>query len=277
MTNRIVVSTDQNAMYSWFVPLSCLMWRDVVGFKPLVLTVGPVDGWILDRAASVGADICAVPSIDGVGSAGLAQLCRLYAYLLNAAEDDDYLLTVDIDAWPMQRAIFQPSGADLDLMYPGWCLPNAYPIGYIGAKKRIWREVMGVADGDIKQAVMALWKQDEVSRRRLEMPTADPFFNYDELLVTDRIRAWQHEYPTRLTHETIRQGSNPLPDRLDRIAWPDSPCHEGMVDAHLLRPGWLPENWVRIRPLLEQLLSPHWLQWADGYRDEWVKRMGDKA
>ena len=71
-----------------------------------------------------------------------------------------------------------------------------------------------------------------------------------------------------------RVGGDLLNDRIDRIRWPEKPSVVGMIDAHLVRPGYTDENWPRVRPLLAQTLSAKSLAWCDDYRAEWLARGG---
>src|SRR5512146_2251396 len=127
---RIVFSSDHNSTYAWFCPLSSLAWQHVADFTPLVLMVGPVHPWILQKTVETGAEVVRVANVPGVSSAAMGQFCRLFAYLLPNVHPDDYLLTVDADAWPCQHQAFQPSGMEFDAMYPNWCMPF-FPIGYL--------------------------------------------------------------------------------------------------------------------------------------------------
>jgi hypothetical protein len=67
-----------------------------------------------------------------------------------------------------------------------------------------------------------------------------------------------------------RAGAPPF-TRIDRSGWPDHvDSIEGIVDSHVLRPADQPENWPRIRRLIE-LLIPDQLDFCDEYRERYVK------
>lgn len=273
MTTRIVFSTDQNPTYAFFAPLASKMWQRVAGFQPLILTVGPVSEYILGKTRETGADVVAVDLVEGLGSGALAQFSRLYAYLLPTVQADDYLLTVDVDAFPLQREAFQPSGALVDLMFPNWMHPF-FSVGYIGMKAATWTEVMGQMASSISDAIAHLNATHPLIAQKRTEGITDPFFNFDEHYITERIRAWRG-FPGEC-HQVPRVGGDLLNDRIDRIRWPrtlpDTPRLMRMVDAHLLRPGWLPENWPRLRDLMARYLSPADMAWCDEYQREWVNR-----
>ena len=268
--NRILFSTDHNPTYAWFAPLSSLMWQRVVGFKPVVAAVGPVDPWLLEQTAATGADVVRICNVKGVSSASMSQFCRLFPYLMGPVNEYDYLMLVDIDAWPMQRDIFQPTGADLDLIFPNWCMPF-FPMGYNGALLSTWRAMVGVEATCVEEAVIKVMQTHPELIKRTNSKHHDPLWNFDEAYITERIRAWPG-FPDRC-RQYARVGGDLLNDRIDRIRWPSEPRPDGMVDAHLLRPGWTDENWPRIRPLLAALLPAADLAWADQYRAAYLARL----
>jgi hypothetical protein len=260
----IILSVDHNPTYAWFVPLCTLMWRDVADFDVSCIFVGQGNPWILDRVREVGTQVyeCEPPSCCPASAS--SQLIRLFSYTLPGISPEDYLLSVDADAWPLARA-FDPSGAACDLIYPesaDHAETPYFPIGYIGAKAQSWREFMGVDASSPELAMEGLFLTDPT------LLGGHSGWNYDETLVTRKIKAWR---PMTDIHVVKRSGDPPV-DRIDRAAWPAIPVADGKIDAHLLRPAWTEEDWPRLRPLLEQRLSRDNLAWADNYRAEWLKR-----
>ncbi len=72
-----------------------------------------------------------------------------------------------------------------------------------------------------------------------------------------------------------------LKDRLDRGRWKFDGREDlkGMVDAHVLRPGYMDANWAKLRVLLRELLidQEEWYQWTDEYRNRFVQLLGDSS
>lgn len=262
---RVTLSTDNNPTYAWFVPLCALMWREVADFHVSCIFVGGAGEWLEARAKEVGAQVHVVMPPRACSPSAASQLIRLFSYLLPGTDPDDYLLNVDADAWPLANA-FAPSGADLDLIYPDACdLAETpyFPIGYIGAKARVWHEVLADVALDAENPVAAM---ESLFATDPALRAGHGGWNYDETLVTRKIKAWcRNDKTVRITR---RQGDPPI-DRVDRSAWPATPIADGFMDAHLVRPGWTDENWPRLRPLLAQRLSAVHLAWADDYRAEW--------
>jgi len=257
----VCYSTNEVAMYAWFVPLTALMWREVAGYRSIVAAVGDVPSLVLDAAAEVGARVVPVAPVKCCGGGTLSQIVRLFAYLAPGVEPEDYVLLGDADAWPLQEFAFRPATEDLFLMYADWV--TSYPIGYIGARARVWRDIVRIHAPTMGEAVEELFLTDPV----LADGRSDGW-NYDEACITAMIKAWRG-FPGRT--QLVPRSGDPIAGRIDRAAWPADPRVDGMIDAHLLRPGWTDENWPRLRPLLAQLLPPGWLAWADAYRDGWVK------
>lgn len=268
--NRIILSVNEKSMYAWFVPTCALMWRDVADFRVSCIFVGAVNPWLIEKSREVGVDVYTVPAeAFPCGSSTAGQLARLYSYLLPGVEPDDYLLSVDSDAWPLASAPFQPSGALLDLTYPDVCDRMAFPtipIGYIGAKAATWREFMKLEGPRPEDAVRELF-----ATHPMLISGQHNGWNFDEYHVTTMIKAW-HGYPGQT--KIVRRSGEPCVDRVDRIAWPANPTRKGKIDAHLLRPGWTDENWPRLRPLLAECLTPEHLAWVEQYKLDWTMTYG---
>lgn len=273
MRRVAALSVDANPVYAWFVPLCALMWRHVAGFETSVLVVDSpdraLDPRLERRMAEAGALVrrCGVPP---TGAAAASQLVRLFTCVAPGVEPDDYLVTADADAWPLASAPFQPSGAPVDLLYPD-AADRAetpyFPMGYIGARASAWREFMGVTTSTPEGALADLYRSDAT------LLAGHTGWNYDETLVTRRLKAW----PGLASARVVRRRGDPPVDRVDRAAWPARPLADGAVDAHLLRPGWTDGSWPRLRPLLEARLPAAWLSWADGYRAEWAGPLSGAA
>jgi hypothetical protein len=264
MANYVVYSTDDHPNYDFFAPITALMWREVAGFTPYVVTVGDVASVVHDALSRVGAiDVPCTPW-PGVGKAAFAQLVRLFAYCDTRFAGDDYLLMGDCDAWPLSPSVFRRRHeCDLFLMYDATAMPT-YPMGYVGAPVYLWQQLMGIEAKSPADGLAQLYATDP-----LLVSGARDGFNYDEHLVSGRIHEWSGH-----PHQCYREprAGTPCRGRIDRMCWPANPKADGMIDAHLVRPGWTDDNWRRIRPLLEQLLTPDWLVWCDSYRTEYLRK-----
>ena len=268
MTNWAVLSTDHNQVYAYFTPLTALTWKHVCGFESLVYAIGPVDPWVIAKTRETGAVVERLAQVRKVSTASEAQFCRLFGYLSPHVKPDDYLIMGDVDGWILHPEPYLPSGLDIDLFFANWMAP-VFPMGYVGAKASTWRQMIGVGEGCVENALCHVLKIDPVVESRKKDRPEDPLYNCDEAFVTSKIRAWPG-YPERC-RIVPRVGGDVLNDRLDRIRWPEHPRIEGKADAHLPRPGW--QYWPSLRELLEQILPADALFWADRYQSEWMARM----
>lgn len=275
MTGRriVILSTDQNPVYAFFVPLCTLMWREVCAFDVSVIFVGTVAPWIVEKAREVGTLVYEASPAPSIGHGAASQLIRLYSCALPYVKDEDYLLSVDADAWPLAD-VFRPSGAPVDILYPAsadHAETPYFPIGYIGAAARSWRSFLGAEGKTPEACLLRAYETDPYLKK------GHSGWNYDETLVTRHLKAWPDFRRARI----LKRHGDPLVDRIDRAAWPedlpDGELPPGKIDAHLLRPAWTEENWPRLRPLLAARLSEASLRFADSYRAEWLRRLEGKT
>jgi hypothetical protein len=267
MANRVVVSTNHCRNYAWYTPLTCMAWKKVTGFIPTVICVGDgIDPEILKRAEEAGGDLIHIPDILGYNAAGIAQMCRLYAYGEPRCAGD-YLMTTDVDAWPLTTAPFLPSGRSLDAYMSCWPI---LPIGYIGARAETWRAFMGAAGNSVEECL----------RAGLREPDAGDAFNTDEGLVTRKVGEWF--YPGekidlfgvvgRLLNDhrarvVIRPGNEYADNRVWFGRWPE-PMPAGMVDAHLCSRNSHP-TWAQLVGLLRYAnVDGASIEWAEKYHRE---------
>lgn len=273
MANRVVVSTNEKREYAWLAPLTALAWKHCAGFVPTIFVVGDVDPLILSKAVEAGADLIPVEPIPGYSTTAVAQMIRLYACAEPVCRGD-YLMTTDVDAWPLSPAPFQPSGKDLDVYAALW---PVFPIGYIGARQETWRAFMGI---DAKSAGDALWTD------LAHEPMLRDGFNIDEAHVTRRICNWvqPHLWEDMGGHpkatgavqtilcaqdraRIVWRGPGDVPrDRIWFGHYPN-PLPPGLTDAHLCsRFQKEAFSWPQLRSLLEYAnLPPVAMAWADNY------------
>jgi hypothetical protein len=259
---RVVLSATINPAYSFFAPLTALVWRHIAGFDPLLLLIGSSIEWRSDPRAAVvlaeasrHAEVVFVPRLAGVADHSLAQVVRLCAAALDGA-DDDYLLVSDIETWPLDgeryqavdpRREFQVFNADA---YGG----DRLPMCYLGGRRAAWRDIFGLA-GNI-----------ELALANIPWP-ADTDWHFDERYASGRLRA-ARDFERRC--ELLPRPCGPNHGRLDRARWRVPASRAGLVDAHLPRPGFTAEHWPQLRSLLQLLLPPDELDVSAAYHDRYI-------
>lgn len=265
-----VIATNHSASYDFFAPLTALMWREVVGYRTMLFLTGtweewrdPVSALIVQKAEELSCRIEWIGKLEGYQDAQAAQSSRQHAAALDWPETE-VLITGDIDMWPLSRKWFHQHDLvkyDFCSYYAnayGWPYPPFHPTPYIAATVKNWRKIMGLERrGEILTQMQANF--DRTLGRYHDTWTA---WWTDELYFNSKLKAWDG-YPDRV-QMVVREGQPPH-DRIDRCAWPTAfDWSREWADTHLIRPGATPENWPRIRPLLEHYI-PKQMGWVDKY------------
>jgi hypothetical protein len=236
-----------------------MAWKHVTGMVPTVLCVDDgIDPIILAKIVEYGGEVVPVSPVPKYGSAGIAQLSRIYAY---AQFPGDYIMTTDVDAWPLSPIPYEPSGKPLDVYKSPWPM---LPIGYIGAMAATWREFMGHGGTTIDEAM---------GKALASEPDVGDAFNADEKILTRRILAWSGcshmealENDPRY-HVVVRDKKDPPKNRVWFRNWPKQ-LPPGMTDAHLCSRLHHP-TWEQLRQLLEYVsLPPALMEMAEAYNRE---------
>lgn len=280
MTTYAVIASSTDHSYDFFAPLTALLWKRVVGYETICFLINTADDWqkpyshvVKQKLFEAGAKIHHIGRIEGYLEAQAAQSSRQHAAALDLPETD-VLATADVDMWPLSKDWYHqhdPSKYDLTLHYAnayGPLIPPSQPpyfcTAYMFATVKKWREIVGLENrGEIQTQLQA--NLDRTLGRRHDSWQA---WNADELFMGSRIKGWDG-YPGRC--QFIERFGGPPDDRIDRACWPDS-LEKGKfpwfqrkwVDTHLIRPGAVPPNWARIRPILSHLV-PDQMEWVDEY------------
>lgn len=274
--NRVVLSSDRNPDYAFFAPLSCLLWKRH-GYKALLFIVGTAAEWradprlraSLERSREVGAEIHFIPTFDGVRTSTVAQCVRMFGAAVPLAEDD-YLLTSDIDMFPLGPWVGGNRNPEKDLQI---YYANAYhegvphyPMCYIGATVKTWRNVVACDPGSYAFVIINALAN---VLKNAPKDTAGAW-SYDEYVLSRLISQWTG-FPDRvqLIDRTFVEGEWRLDRSMPAKIWAEVPALTGIADAHLPRPGFTDEGWAQIRPVLNLALPRELMSWCDDYREQW--------
>lgn len=278
MTRRyVVLSTDFHPWYAFYAPLTCSIWKSR-GWTPLLLLGGTVDAWLGARRAKaiLGAceDVGDSNRIHFTGvypntrSATVAQVSRLFGHSAPGIKPDDFLLTSDIDMWPVGDWVGGVEPTRAFQMY----FSNAhndgrvhFPMCYVGAEARHWAEVM---EGfDLASCLVACTEQPETPETSIrhnigtdQIPLS--IWNWDEAFLGRQLEKWSG-WPNEC-QLIPRDFDKPGEKRLDRSSWRWATSLDGYADAHMPRPGFSREFWPSVRQVFS-LLAPDKLKWADEY------------
>src|SRR5690606_5744916 len=110
------------------------------------------------KTQEAGADVILLPSRErstGIKDATVSQVVRLYAAAMNVSEDD-YIITSDADMFPLSRDHFNQQGMEGDDVHLFYANAYAhmkdsvmYPLCYVGASVRTWRDIMQIPPSSI--------------------------------------------------------------------------------------------------------------------------------
>ena len=257
----VVMGCDGHQDYIGGLPLSCKVWNELNNSRALVIMAGSKEELLrkykyqIDWMRDAGARIFFTPIAHGFRPATTAQVGRLFAHTIPwVDQNSDYLLTSDADMWPLSADWFakNKSPDKMSLWYANAAGGRTYPLCYVGAFARIWREVMGDKKTfmqNLESALTGIPDRESMTE-----------WCWDEVYFSAQVKKWGG-FPSR-THMVDRRGGPPI-DRIDRSKWPVNPNIKGMVDAHLVRP--VEKKYTQVRPILEQLMTPEALAWCDNY------------
>lgn len=220
----IVLSVNEDPVYTYYVPLAIWAWRKI-GWEPLVI----INGWNKKTIDSIYKSTEKHIPIDYVlpyRSDTVTQVSRLYAAMNKELNTDDYLMTGDIDLIPLSD-YWHPNPNAISVY--GHDLTNFthYPICYIGMTRGKWIEVMGL---DPNKTIGQLIKRDLDQMPQASSPDFMHYWFTDQDLITDRINATQ--FPKEF-HNRGKLPNGLAIGRVDRGSW--SLNHPVFIDAHLHR------------------------------------------
>lgn len=284
MSRRVVLACDANPRYAFALPITCRLWR-MIGFDPLVVLVGTkARTWPMgpDGASYLksGLDEWGVAPIEGFNSSTVAQCSRLAAWTL--AAPGDYVLTADVDMWPLDAGYFrsEPAAGMLDLY--SWAAYNhekqfKLPICYLGARRELWAEICGdwrsIDEGMNSILGACGYGADDWDQ-----------WNWDEQWISRQIRNWAG-FPRQCWNHPRGNGQSKefwsggpgsgVIGRIDRAAWPrlENELPSRAIDAHLPVEPWADVFWAASRAIVAKYAGDELADWADEYRAAWMRAM----
>lgn len=264
MTTYAVLSTTSNHDYDFYAPITCRLWKEIVGFEPLTIVVNR--NQTADRlnvvAQSCGiATIRHIPAESDIPIQHIAQVSRLLACTLPGIKDDDILMTADVDMWPLQKAYFQVMAPTLVNLYGSniYAGSNRHPMCYVAAPASEWRRMLqpiGIDTSSMSAALASVkWNPDRL-------------WDTDEDMLEQMISWYGGKNACSCkTRPGSRHGF--MGQRVDRGRWVYDGKEADLIDAHLPRPGYGVETWARVRRLIEDY-CPQAVDWADDWRQRYL-------
>lgn len=255
---RAIISCTNDPLYSYFLPIVAYCWNKlgvkVIAFTPNICSEATsfamqkmnFNNENKNQSYGVIADENKAPTY--------SQLSRLMAWAINDIGDDEVIYTSDCD---MLNFKLPPHDDSFDFTVWGSDLTPStqYPVCYVGAKKKIWKQFFQVGDngyqgaldyhlGDIKCEHMRgnYWSfEQELIFNTLQHANCKliPRSNGQNQFATHRVDRTDLHYKDRLDHD--------------------------IVDAHLWRPGYSDENFQKILELLQFFYPNENFNWIMEY------------
>ena len=281
------MSSNSNPEYLFFVPLACAFWKDL-GYNPYVIIVDDNDikqeilDLVVDTSKKIGAHINLFKHIQGYRTSTVAQISRLFASADTLFKDDDYIMTDDIDKFVLSYPWFnqQNFSKDIHIFDIDETNYTRLKIGYIGMKRKIWKQIMGVTDESVTNNVQRCFEQN-LSNVNFESgkiltqfeKERDQAWNLDEYLLTKSVFNSEY-YPDAC--QMIERGGNHLGlrnGRIDRTFWRQTmSMYVGsqIIDVHLHRDPYTDWMWKDIKLIMSNVFSPKEIQIFQDYKEQFV-------
>lgn len=275
MKKWVVLSCTPNSQYDFFLPIAVRLWRNRIGYEPVIVLVGSEKDWAsghakVARDATQGR-IELFESIPGIPDAAVAMALRQQVAALEF-DPDDVLMIGDVDLFPVDRDFYHqydPAKNPVGVYYAETYLDEYWPAYGISMPVRNWRQVMGTGQGDFRAAVERVFTDENVRALGMadKIGTWDTrFWTFDERYASFKIKT------SRFANDVATFTSLIGTKRPERFKLPSQPYAQDYVDFHCSRPGWTMENWPDIRHMLAQMI-PEDLRWIDQYVDKYRRSL----
>ena len=287
--------------YTFYLPLTALAWQRI-GFESIILIIGEKLEWINHPILSYTLEtLNALPyvtvlfiSANVENRAMLSQTARIFLANMDdfPGVSNDHIMTTDADLWPLRKEHYYiPQGMDrsLILVHSKCCAPFNYvgrsypmfPMSNIGASAATWRQIINTNSSVLAKDSQSILKYFEFFfgkrvYRQVEYASKDWYL--DQHVVSIRIDEWIRRHSS---NESTYRVSDVWYRRIDRRSWNPQRIQAHnfnfFFDAHLLKDGFIPKNWLTIRPLLHLMYNESSWQtnWCNNYAAEFHTRYAD--
>jgi hypothetical protein len=270
-----ILSVDSNPDYLFFVPITCAFWRKL-GYNPYVVLVDqeisePILELIVEYSYPYEAHINRFPHIDGYRTCNVAQISRLYAAADPLFDDDDYLITDDMDKFVVSAAWLnqQDFKKDIHIYDPDELNFTRLKIGNIGMTASTWKKVIGIEEGSLRENLIKSFEKH--LSKDADWNTG---WNLDEWILTTRVFKSGY-YPGRC--QMLTRGANQYGirnGRIDRGAWKptfEAYMQEGLIDVHLHRDPYEDNIWADTKAIMTKVFTDDEIAAFEEYKIKFVE------
>ena len=266
-----VLSVDSNPDYLFFVPMACAFWKEI-NYQPFVILVDTgiepeLKELVFSETEKVGGHIKIIEHIDGYRTCNVAQISRLYAAADPYFNDDDYLMTDDMDKFVIDYMWFnqQNSNKDIHIYDPDELNYRRLKIGNIGMKASVWKEVIGIHDGTLRDNVRTCF--DKHLSQDSDWNTG---WNLDEWILTNSV--FNSKYCQNFERGGTRWGTRN--GRICRSAWSQTfnECMSTkLIDIHLHRDPYVGRVWEDTVTIMRRIFPESKVREFINYKEKFVE------
>lgn len=266
-----VISNTDDPLYHFFLPITAWSWNklgiDVLCFSPGVNSPEELYSDKEVLAATTYMDHCKFVIRGYFNSpadktATYAQCSRLYGATLPFS-DGEVLVTGDIDMAVFNKRYFeQLNDGSIHVVGVDLVPDGQYPICYVAMPSLTWQHVMAIGIHESHQM-----KLDQLLGHLDCEHFRGNYWAKDQETIFNALNAGDWII---IEHERAKPGTQFANRRADRDGWPEV-IPLDIIDAHLPRPGYTPENFAKILNLFQTMYPEDDFQWMIDYRNEYVK------
>lgn len=272
-----ILSVDSNPDYLFFTPMTCAFWKEI-GYQPFVILVDTgieprLKKLVFEETQKVGGHIKVIEHIPGYRTCNVAQISRLYAAADDFFNDDDYLLTDDMDKFPIDYMWFnqQNPKKDIHIYDPDELNFKRLKIGNIGMKSCVWKEVIDIQETTIRENLINCFEKN--LSQDSDWNTG---WNLDEWILTKSV--FNSNFFPDQCQNFVRGGNRwgIRNGRIDRGAWRqtfDNCMSTKIIDVHLHRDPYVGQVWDDTVQIMRRVFPEDKVQDFIAYKEEFIKRL----
>jgi hypothetical protein len=292
MKKYAITAVNDNSDYLFFAPIWSGFWKKM-GYEPYIITISKdISKNVLDiveqYTTQMGGTMRHLEYIEGYKTSTIAQVSRLYASADPMFNDEDYLITDDIDKFVVSKPWFnqQDYNKSIHIFDLDETNYTRLKIGYIGMKAYLWKEIMNISDSTLHESVEKCLTKN--LPRRSDWDSAkvltqsekeiDQGWNLDELLLTRGVFSSGY-YPEKC--QIITRGANHLGlrnGRIDRTFWKQTFMQylsTRIIDVHLHRDPYEEDIWKDIKLIMTTTFNKQEIESFEQYKQEFVRSLNE--
>lgn len=253
MNRIVVISTDSNPDYFFYVPIVAWVWNEF-GWEVALFSTPDVPDDIWSGYYNPNTTKSSIPIIEGVRPGTCAQTVR--HFVADVLPQDAYIMVQDIDLIPLKN--FWNPDVTKKTIY-GWELTGKsfIPVHYTGMIGKDWYEIMGCT-GDLKADMERAMKENG---RAYEKEWSG-YWDTDWDILTQKFKAHGLEKFTFIERGLVQLAKDATPKgRIDRYDFDATMKQDEFLDAHMSNHNpSAPEKVSFLKTILERSFGelPSW-------------------